>query len=98
MWRNGKGFIYLEPGEVAALAALARQAVPTGPATHPRELMLAAVADALRDMVDGIGVVVGPAPEVAVRQAAQAYVLWPTDEHLPPARPTPARSNRISLA
>ena len=74
MWRNGEGFAYLEPGEIAALAALARQAIPTGPATHPRELMLAAVADVLDEMTDAPGVVIAPAPASAVRQAAHAYV------------------------
>ena len=74
MWRNGKGLVYLEPGEVAALAALARQAVPTGPATHPRELMFAALGEVLGDVIDGPGVVLALAPESVVRQAARAYV------------------------
>ena len=98
MWRNGKGFIYLEPGEVAALAALARQAVPTGPATHPRELMFAALGDVLGDVIDGPGVVLALAPAFVVRQAAQAYVQRPDDAHLAPAGPGPARSHRIRLA
>ena len=98
MWRNRKGFIYLEPGEVAALVALARQAVPEGAATHPRELMFAALGDVLGDVIDGPGVVIAPAPASVVRPAAQAYVLQPTDAHRAPAGPGPARSHRIRLA
>lgn len=98
MWRNGEGFAYLEPGEIAALAALARQSVPKGQPTHPRDLMLAAVADMLDEMTDGPGVVLALASAFVVRQAAQAYVLQPTDAHRAPAGPGPARSHRIRLA
>ena len=98
MLRKGKGIVYLEPGEIAALAALARQAAPKEPATHPRELMLAAVADVLGEMTDGPGVVLALAPEAVVRQAAQAYVHQPTDAHATPAEPIPARSHRVRLA
>jgi hypothetical protein len=48
MWRNDDGFADLEPDEIAALAALARQAIPTRPATHPGGLMLSAVAGVAR--------------------------------------------------
>ena len=98
MWRNGKGLVYLEPGEVAALAALARQAVPTGPATHPRELMFAALGEVLGDVIDGPGVVLALAPQSVVHQAAQAYIRRPADEHLTPAGPTPAGTHRVRLA
>ena len=66
--------LYLEPGEVAVLVDAARRAVPTGPARHPRELMLAAAADALAEVVEGDGVLVARAPAGVARRAAQAMV------------------------
>ena len=98
MWRSGEGFVYLEPGEVTALAALARQTVPEGAATHPRELMFAALGEVLGEVIDGPGVVLALAPEAVVRQAARAYVRRPDDAHLVPAGPGPSRSHRIRLA
>ena len=74
MLRCGKDALYLEPGEIALLAKLARRAVPAGAPTHPNALLLAALGKALAEMVDGTGVVIAPAPASAVRQAAQAYV------------------------
>jgi|GEM_PF-3422891 len=79
MWRNEKGGIYLEPGEVAVLADLSSRAVPPGPPTHPNTLMLAVLAEALAEMVTGPGVILAPAPAAVVRQAAQAYVRRPAD-------------------
>ena len=73
MWQMQHG-LYLEPGELAVLASLARQVVPQGAPTHPRDLMLAALADVLDQVVDGAGVVVLPAPPEVVRQSARAYV------------------------
>lgn len=73
MWRNRNG-VYLEPGEVAILADLADRAVPSGPATHPSALMLAALARVLSKMIDGPGVVVAPAPAAIVHQAAMSQV------------------------
>ena len=98
MLRKGKGIVYLEPGEIAALAALARQAAPKGPATHPRALMLAAVSEVLSELTDGPGVVIALAPQSVVHQAAQAYRRRPADEHLTPAGPTPAGTHRVRLA
>ena len=74
MQQYGKDALYLEPGEIAVLAKLARRAVPAGEPTHPNALLLAALGKALAEMVDGVGVVIAPAPASAVRQAAQAYV------------------------
>ncbi len=74
MERYGKDALYLEPGEIAVLAKLARRAVPAGAPAHPNALLLAALGKALAEMVDGPGVVIAPAPASAVRQAAQAYV------------------------
>jgi hypothetical protein len=74
MLRCGKDALYLEPGEIAVLANLARQAVPPGPPTHPNALLLAVLAERLAEMAGGPGVVVSPAPAPVVRQAAEAYV------------------------
>lgn len=90
MWRNAQG-IYLEPGEVAILANLARQAVPAGPPQHPRGLMLAALASALSDMPTAAGVVVLPAPPAVARQAARAH-LCPSAAL--PASPSACKSVR----
>ena len=79
MWRNRKGGIYLEPGEIAVMADLARRSVPPGPPAHPNALMLAALAEALAKMTDGPGAVLAPAPASVVRQAAQAYVRQSSD-------------------
>lgn len=78
MWRNDNGGIYLESGEVAVLADVARRAIPPGPATHPRHLLLAALATALGEMVEGPGAVLTPAPAAVVRRAAQDYLRQPT--------------------
>ncbi len=45
--------IELEPGEVAELVRAARASVPDGVASHPRDLYLAAVAEALEELVGG---------------------------------------------
>jgi hypothetical protein len=74
MQQYGKDALYLEPGEIAVLAKLARRSVPAGAPAHPNALLLAALGEALAEMVDGSGVVIAPAPTSAVRQAAQAYV------------------------
>jgi hypothetical protein len=74
MQRHGKDALYLEPGEIAVLAELARRSVPAGAPAHPNALLLAALGEALAEMVDGTGVVIAPAPVSAVRQAAHAYV------------------------
>ena len=74
MQHYGKDALYLEPGEIAVLAKLARRSVPAGAPAHPNALLLAALGEALAEMVDGAGVVIAPAPASAVRQAAQAYV------------------------
>lgn len=68
--------IELEPGEVAELVRAARAAVPDGLPTHPRDLYLAAVAEALEELVGGPrgappAFVIGPAPGPAtVRRLA----------------------------
>lgn len=59
--------IELEPGEVAELVRAARASVPDGVPAHPRDLYLAAVADALEELVGGPwgappAFVIGPAP------------------------------------
>ena len=64
--------MFLEPDEIAALADAARQAVPPGPALHPRDLLLKALAEVFDAMIDGA--TMAPAPASVVRQAAAAYV------------------------
>ena len=73
VWQED-GRVYLEPGEVAALASAARQATPAGEPTHPRDLLLAALADVLDGLTAGGGIVLAAAPAAVVRRAAQAYV------------------------
>lgn len=77
MWRDAGGAIYLEPGEVALLAELARRAAPEGPQapTHPGTLMLQALAAALSAWVDRPGVILAPAPVLTARRAARAHLL-----------------------
>lgn len=79
MWRNDNGGLYLEPGEIAVLVDVVGHAVPLGPATHPKALMLSALASALSEMVDGLGVVLTPALPAVVSQACQAYVRLSSD-------------------
>ena len=74
MWQTDGDGWYLEPGEIAVLAAVAARAVPSGPSQHPNDIMLQALSDALQGMVAGSGVVVVPAPSVVVQQAGRAYV------------------------
>ncbi len=71
--------VELEPGEVAELARAARAAVPTGPPTHPRALYLAAVAQALEDLVGG--------PDAA----PPAFLLAPVGTGTAAARPAANR-------
>ncbi len=71
MMRDGS--LYLEPGEVAALAAALRGA-GRRPVEHPEDVLLAAVADALRAMVGGAGVTCAPARDAAMREAAVGFV------------------------
>lgn len=85
MWQSARG-VYLEPGEIAILADLARQAVPSGPAQHPKDLMLAALAAALSDMPAAAGIVVLPASPAVAREAAGAH-LRPSAA-VPPSRST----------
>lgn len=65
--------MYLEPGEVQALAEALRAAAGRTWA-HPRQGLFLALAAALEDMVAGAGVVVAPASRYVVRQAALTYV------------------------
>ncbi len=94
MERYGKDALYLEPGEIAVLAKLARRAVPAGAPAHPNALLLAALGKALAEMVDGPGVVIAPAPASAVRQAAQAYVRRSDDAAA--SQPRPGGSARLA--
>jgi len=74
VWQNAHGGLYLEPGEIAILADLARQAVPGGSPQHPRDLMLAALASALSNMPSAAGVLVLPAPPAVAQEAARAHL------------------------
>ena len=94
MLRYGKEALYLEPGEIAVLANLARRAVPPGAPTHPNSLLLQALGKALADLVDGPGVMLAPAPPSAVRQAAQAYVKSGAVATANPNRPSGSQSVR----
>ncbi len=94
MWRNGQDVLYLEPGEGAVRANLARRAVPPGPPTHPKSLLSSALTSALRAMVDGPEVVLASAPAAAVRDAAQAYLRPPAD---PPPRTSPGTPDRVPI-
>lgn len=94
MQQYGQDALYLEPGEIAALATLARRAVTPGAPTHPNALLLAALAKRLTEMADGPGVVMPPAPPAVVHQAAQAYIRRPADEHVTPSALTPAGAYR----
>ena len=82
MWRAGQGGIYLEPGEVSILAGLALEAVPYGPPSHPRDLLLAALAAVLEEIGEDGGVILAPAPPSVRREAAAAHVCAPE----PPTR------------
>jgi hypothetical protein len=96
MLRCGKDALYLEPGEIAVLAKIARRAVPPGEPTHPNALLLAALGKALAEMVDGTGVVIAPAPASAVRQAAQAYVRADDASASPPRASGGPKSVRLA--
>jgi hypothetical protein len=72
MWRSRRS-IYLEPGEVAALAEASRQASLHSKA-HPRQGLLAAVAAALESFAAENGVLVTPAPAEVARQAARLHL------------------------
>ena len=78
--------LYLEPGELGVIAAVARRAAEVMAAPHPQALFLRALADALDGLLQGDrppGRVVAPAsPEFAqaaalalVRSAASANVV-----------------------
>ncbi len=67
------GSLYLEPGEEVALAA-ALGGAGRRPTEHPEDVLLAAVADALRAMAGGAGVTRAPARERAMREAAEGFV------------------------
>ena len=89
MWRNSDGGLYLEPGEIAALAEAAQRMVPPDEPTHPRDLMLSALAALLDAMTAACGVVVTPAPSAVAHRAAQAYVRRSSDATLEPASRLP---------
>jgi hypothetical protein len=97
MWR-AKDRLYLEPGEIAVLADLARRPVPLGPPLHPNTLLLAALAEALGDMTDGAGVVIAPASQAVVHQAAQAYVRRSRDGQTVSDGHAPAGSESVRPA
>ena len=86
--RSLDGFLLLEPGEVAELALAARRCVPDGPAQHPRDLFLAAVADALEHAAGLRG---GEPVGLAIRACLESSV-----PEVPPVpvRPTSVRSTR----
>lgn len=84
MWRSEQGALYLEPGEVAALADAIRQVLPLGPPQHPRDLMLAALAQALPRLGGTDGLLLAQAGVAIVQEAAAACFLAPT----PPTPPT----------
>jgi hypothetical protein len=66
--------LYLEPGEVEALADAARQAANTGP-PHPRQLLLRALAAELAARAGAKHeCLLAPAPRRAGRRAARRYV------------------------
>ncbi len=73
MLTQDDGSLYLEPGEVAALATALRGA-GRRPVEHPEDVLLAAVADALGAMAGGAGVTCAPARDVAMREAARGFV------------------------
>lgn len=73
MWHNATE-MYLEPGEVEAVVAALRDAAARQADTHPRALMLAAVAGRVAALVEGPGATVAVALVGAVREAAQAYL------------------------
>lgn len=75
MWYSEQGVLYLEPGEVAALADALGRALPPGPPQHPGDLMLAALAHALPRLGGSQGLVIGQADVAIAHQAAQAYFL-----------------------
>ena len=87
----------MEPGEVAALAAAVRRALPSGEPTHPCDLLLGTLGDVLDGMTARAGIVLATAPAGVVRRAAEAY-LRPSDAAtVTDARhPITARSVRLA--
>lgn len=86
------GVLLLEPGEVAELVRAAWRCVPDGPAQHPRDLFLAAVADALEraaglDGGEPVGLAVLACSESSARAAPRP------ESSAPEAPPAPARQS-----
>ncbi len=73
MWRT-RHRLFLEPGEVEALAAAARAASAAGP-PHPRQLLLAAAAEALEAWAEPDGLLVRRAPACIRRRGARVHLL-----------------------
>ena len=72
-----KGVLYLEPGELGVIAAVARRAAEGMAAPHPQALFLHALADALEGLLQGErppGRVVAPASPEFAQAAARALV------------------------
>ena len=91
MWQTRRA-IYLEPGEVAVLAAAARQAAERSE-PHPRQGLFLAAAAAFDKLAAGDGLLVVPASSAAARRAARFHVVAS-----PPRAPAPkgARSGQPS--
>lgn len=96
VWREA-GRVYLEPGEVAAMAAAVRCAVPSGEPTHPRDLLLETLADVLDGMTVGAGIMLATAPAAVVRRAAEAY-LRPSDAATCADSRLPSAARSVRLA
>ena len=69
------GSLYLEPGEVAALASALRGA-GRRPVEHPEDVLFAAVADALEAMAAGAGVACAPTREAALGFVSPGAAYW----------------------
>ncbi len=84
MWRSRRR-VYLEPGEVAALAEAARQAAARSE-PHPRQRVLAAVTAALESLAAEHGLLITPAPAEVAREAARLHLRRHAEEAPAPPR------------
>ena len=94
MWRT-RHRLFLEPGEVEALAAAARAASAAGP-PHPRQLLLAAAAEALEALAEPAGLLVRRAPASIRRRGARVHLLAATREE--DKGPRPRAQGRVKVA
>lgn len=85
--RRRRSALFLEPGEVQALAEAVRTAAD-GVGAHPRRGLFVATAAALEALVDGDGVMVVPAPRAVARWAARSHARRGSGGQSPGDEPT----------